>query len=73
MQRRFAAIIQREGKWFVALCPELDVASQGETIEEARGNLAEAIQLYLEVASPQELAERDLGEIFVTQIEVPVA
>lgn len=54
MPRRFTAIIEREGDLFVALCPELDVASQGATVPEARANLAEAVELFLETASAEE-------------------
>jgi predicted RNase H-like HicB family nuclease len=71
-RKQFTAIIQQEGKWFVALCPELDVASQGKTIEEARGNLAEAVELFLEAASPSELRERLHKATYVTQVEVAV-
>jgi len=70
--RYFTAIIQREGDGFVAFCPELDVASQGDSIEEARGNLTEAVQLFLEAASPSEVAERMHGETYVTRLEVAV-
>jgi predicted RNase H-like HicB family nuclease len=45
---RFSTVVQKEGKWYVSWCPELDIASQGETIEEAIENLKEAIELYLE-------------------------
>jgi predicted RNase H-like HicB family nuclease len=45
---RFSALIIKEGDWYVARCPELDVTSQGEDIEFARANLGEAIELYLE-------------------------
>ena len=70
--REFTAIIQREDDGFVALCPELDVASQGNTVETARLNLAEAIQLFLETASGAEIAERLHGETYVTKLEVVV-
>ena len=70
--REFTAIIQREGDGFVSLCPEIDVASQGNTVEEARANLAEAVQLLLKTASPAELAERLHGETYVTRLEVGV-
>ena len=50
-----SAIIEREGNWDVALCPELDVASQGKSIEEANKNLSEAVQLDLETADPKEM------------------
>ncbi|MFO1020909.1 MAG: type II toxin-antitoxin system HicB family antitoxin [Planctomycetales bacterium] len=66
------AIIQREDEVYVALCPEVDVASQGETIEEAREHLREAVELFFETASPQEVNLRLGEEIFVTQIEVSV-
>jgi predicted RNase H-like HicB family nuclease len=49
---RLTAIIEREDDGFVALCPELDIASQGVSIEEARTNLIEALTLFFETASP---------------------
>jgi predicted RNase H-like HicB family nuclease len=56
--QRMTAITEREGDGFVALCPELDIASQGATIEEARANLVEALTLFFETASPSEIAGR---------------
>ncbi len=70
--QRMTAIIEREDEGFVSLCPELDIASQGSTIEEARANLIEALTLFFETASPSEVARRLHGEVFVTQVEVPV-
>jgi predicted RNase H-like HicB family nuclease len=70
--QRLTAIIEPEDDGFVALCPELDVASEGSSIEEARANLIEALTLFFESASPSEVARRSRGEVFVTQIEVPV-
>ncbi len=70
--QRMTAIIEREDDGFVSLCPELDIASQGSTIEEARANLIEALTLFFETASPSEVARRLHGEVFVTQVEVPV-
>lgn len=70
--QQFTAVIEREGEGFVALCPELDIASQGDTVEEAKGNLAEAIELFLEVAAPSEIQHRLHTEVFVTQVAVPV-
>jgi len=70
--QRMTAIIQREDDGFVSLCPELDIASQGSTIEEARANLIEALTLFFESASPSEVARRLHSEVFVTQVEVPV-
>jgi predicted RNase H-like HicB family nuclease len=48
MTYRFTTIITKEGKWYVARCLELEVASQGKTIEEAQYNLKEAVELFLE-------------------------
>jgi len=70
--RRLTAIIEREDDGYVALCPELDVASEGASIEEARINLIEALTLFFETAAPSELARRLHAEVFVTQVEVPV-
>ncbi|HUI05824.1 MAG TPA: type II toxin-antitoxin system HicB family antitoxin [Verrucomicrobiae bacterium] len=70
--KQFTAIIQQEGKWFVALCPELDVGSQGKTVEEARQNLTEAVELFLEEASAAEVRERLHKTTYVTQVEVAV-
>lgn len=70
--RRLTAIIEREDDGFVSLCPELDIASQGGSIEEARANLVEALTLFFETADPSEVAVRYRGELLVTQVEVPV-
>ncbi len=70
---RLTALIEREADGYVSLCPELDIASQGETIESARDNLREAIELFFESASPEEIKQRLSGEVFITQIEVTVA
>lgn len=70
--RTFTAIVQREGDGYTALCPELDVASQGETIEQARENLKEAIELFFESASPQEIQNRLHDETYLTSLEVKV-
>ena len=72
MTRQFTAIIEREDDGYVALCPELDIASQGNTIEEARANLLQALELFLETASPEEVKERLREEVYVTRVEVPV-
>lgn len=72
MTRQFTAIIEREDDGYVALCPELDIASQGNTIEEARANLLEALELFLETASPEEIKKRFREEVYVTRVEVPV-
>ncbi|MCX5810813.1 MAG: type II toxin-antitoxin system HicB family antitoxin [Proteobacteria bacterium] len=69
---KLTAIIEREGNGYVSLCPELDIASQGNTIEGARDNLQEALELFYETASPEEIRYRMHGEVFVTQVEVAV-
>jgi len=65
----YTAIIEKEQDVYAALCPKLDVASQGATVEEATTNLREAIELFLECADPQEIKRRLKTEIFVTRIE----
>ena len=70
--RRLTAVIEREGDGYVALCPEVDVASQGDTIEQARANLQEALERFFEAASQAEVAERLHGEVYVTTLEVAV-
>ncbi len=63
MERELTAIIEREGNGYVALCPEVDVASQGDTVDEARSNLLEALELFFETASPKEIKERLHDEV----------
>jgi predicted RNase H-like HicB family nuclease len=70
--QRFTAVIEREGDGYVSLCPEFDIASQGETVEEAKANLVEAIELFLETADETEIENRLHTEIFITQLEVAV-
>ena len=72
MTRQLTAIIEREGNGYVSLCPELDIASQGETIEQARENLREALELFFECASPEEIKTRLHSELYITQLEVAV-
>ncbi len=66
------AVIERDGDGFVALCPEVDVASQGSTVQEARANLEEALELFFETASDSEISRRLRSEVYVTRVEVPV-
>jgi len=61
----FTAILEKEGDLYVALCPELDVASQGTTVEEATANLKEAVELFLECADPAEIAARRPVEVYL--------
>lgn len=57
---------------FISLCPELDIASQGETIEKAKANLKEAVELFYEYASPDEIERRFVGENFISSLEIAV-
>jgi len=70
--QQLTALIEREGDGYVALCPELDVASQGETVERARDNLKEAVELFLETADESEVNQRLSSEVFITRLEVRV-
>jgi len=72
MNRKLTAIIEREDDGYVSLCPELDIASQGDSIESARENLREALELFFECASSEEVQKRLHGEVYVTQLEVAV-
>ena len=67
MVHKLTAIIEREGDGYVSLCPELDIASQGDTIEQARDNLKEALELFFETATTEEIRQRLHGDIFLTQ------
>ncbi len=74
MARRceLTAVVEREGEGFTAHCPELAIASQGTTVEDAQANLREAVDLFLETADPGEVDERLSGEVRVSRFEVVV-
>jgi len=72
MKRQLTAIIEREGDGYVSLCPELDIASQGDSIELARENLREALELFFKCAPPEEVEARLHGEVYITRLEVAV-
>ena len=72
MNRRLTAIVERDGDGYVALCPEMDVASQGDSVTEARSNLEEALTLLFETASSEEIERRTRTEFYVTHVEVAV-
>lgn len=69
-QVRLTAIIEREDDGYVSLCPDVDVASQGGSVEEARANLIEALTLFFEAASKTEVNRRLRSETLITQVEV---
>jgi len=72
MFKQLTAIIEKEDDGYVALCPEVDVASQGDTVGEARENLKEALELFFETASPEEIDSRLHDEVYITHVEVAV-
>ena len=72
MNRQLTAIIEREGNSYVALCPEVDVASQGDSVDQARNNLCEALELFFETASPEEVRKRLHDEVYITNVEVAI-
>ena len=71
-KHHLTAIIEKKGSAYVALCPELDIASQGDSLEKARSNLQEAVELFFETADPGEVKQRLHDEIFITRLEVAV-
>jgi len=72
MFKQLTAIIEKENDGYVALCPEVDVASQGDTVGEARANLKEALELFFEMAAPEEINSRLHDEVYITHVEVAV-
>jgi len=72
MFKQLTAIIEKEDDGYVALCPEVDVASQGDTVGEARANLKEALELFFEMAAPEEINSRLHDEVYITHVEVAV-
>jgi len=67
------ALVEKEDDGYVSLCPELDVASQGQTIEEAMANLKEAVELFLESAPAEERQRRYRPEVFISRFEAAYA
>ena len=72
MNKQLTVIIEKEDDGYVALCPEVDIASQGDSILEAKDNLREALELFFETASAQEISARLHKEVYITQLEVVV-
>jgi predicted RNase H-like HicB family nuclease len=66
-------LLEREGDGYCSYCPQLGVASQGNSVEDALANLKEAVELFLECASPTEIEECYRPEVFVTQFEASYA
>ncbi len=72
MKYTLAAVLYKEEDMYVALCPELDIASQGDTIEEAKNSLREAISLFFECASKEETQGRLHKEMYISPIEIAI-
>ncbi|MGF1679315.1 MAG: type II toxin-antitoxin system HicB family antitoxin [Candidatus Methylacidiphilales bacterium] len=73
MTRSLTAVLIQEGDGFVALCHEIDVASQGNSVVEAKDNLREGVELFFECASTKEITERLSSESFISALEVSIA
>ena len=73
MQKSLTAVIRKEQGGFSSLCPEIDIASQGDTIEDAKINLKEAVELFFECASKEEIDDRLGQDSYVSALEVEVA
>ena len=69
MTKQLTAVIEREGNGCVSLCPEVDIASQGATVDEAKRNLQEALELFLRSGRPDRdkaaTIDKDLYDIFL--------
>jgi predicted RNase H-like HicB family nuclease len=70
MSIKFTAVINKEETWYVAHCLELGVVSQGKTIEEAKANLKEAVELYLESFGTEDIPD-NTGEVLLCPMEIP--
>ncbi len=70
--RNFTAIIEKENNGYVSSCPGLNLASQGDSIEQAKKNLQEAIELFFEHASQDEITSRLKDEFFITNMHIAV-
>ena len=66
----FSAVVWRENGLYVALCPELDVASQGKSVEEALKNLKEALELYLEDEDVEKPSKAEAPIVTIVKVDV---
>ncbi|HON78049.1 MAG TPA: type II toxin-antitoxin system HicB family antitoxin [Spirochaetota bacterium] len=66
MKSTYSIVIEKEDSWYVAHCVELGIASQGKTIEEAKVNIREAIELYIESFSNKEELVFNSEKIFMS-------
>ena len=71
MEYRLSVLVSKEGIWYVARGVEVELASQGKTIEEAVSNLREAFELWLKHAEPDEIENfKRTDSPIVTQVAV---
>jgi predicted RNase H-like HicB family nuclease len=66
------AVIEMEDNIYISFCPELDIASQGETAWEAKSNLIETLELFYETASETEISRRLRNELQISRVTVNV-
>ena len=69
---QLTAVIEREGDGYVAVCPQLDIASEGDTVDEARAMLIDALRGWFETASEDEIARSIPTEILIESLELSV-
>jgi predicted RNase H-like HicB family nuclease len=67
---KLTAVIEKEGKWYVATCPELGIASQGHSLEDAEAMIQEAVELFLEEADEAEIKRRLNRGVKVKRLEL---
>jgi predicted RNase H-like HicB family nuclease len=67
---KLTVVIEKEGKWYVATCPELGVASQGRTFDEAEAMIQEAVELLLEEADEDKIKRRLNRRVKVKRLEL---
>ncbi len=72
MKYKLTKVIEREGGGYVSLCPDADIAGQGETVESARANLIEALEFFIKTASSEGIKEKLHDEVYVTSLEIDV-
>ena len=66
----FSAVVRREGKLYVALCPEVDVAGQGKSVEEALKNLKEALELYFEDEDVEKISKAEVPIVTIVKVDI---
>jgi predicted RNase H-like HicB family nuclease len=65
-----SAVVRREDRIYVALCPEFDVASQGKSVEEALRNLKQALELYMEDEDVEKPSKTEAPIVTIVKVDV---